>query len=135
MSVNRECGLYEWISVAHSSGSSHQPNNGEPTLLRDSAMSSRSLQKRKSLSLLRMWLSQQNACLACTKPWVQSSAPRELGMVVCTQNPSAQELEAGGSEVEVHSQLHNKFETSLDPMRPCLKTDENYEKCIRPESQ
>lgn len=39
--------------------------------------------------------------------------------------PSSEGLEAGGSEVQGHSQLHRKFEASLGYTRSCLKTKQN----------
>lgn len=49
-------------------------------------------------------------------------------MVTHACHPSNWEVEAGGSGVEGHPQLHNEFETSQGNVRPCLKTDRQQKK-------
>lgn len=43
-----------------------------------------------------------------------------------TCNPSVREVAAGGSEVQVQSQLHNESEATLGSMRPCQKNPFSY---------
>lgn len=50
----------------------------------------------------------------------------KLGMVVLTYNPSDRGMEAGGSEVQSRSLLHNK--ASLGYIRPCPKTPKQNSK-------
>jgi hypothetical protein len=37
----------------------------------------------------------KRVCLTCSQPWVASPAPHKLNLVVCTCNPSTEEIEAG----------------------------------------
>ena len=48
-------------------------------------------------------------------------------------NLSIWEVEAGRFEVQGHSELHRKFETSLGCMRPCLKRQGKAMPFCRPE--
>lgn len=52
--------------------------------------------------------------------WVPSPVPQKPGLVVHAYNPSAQEVKAGGSEVQDSPWLHSRFQASLDSTRPCL---------------
>ena len=55
-----------------------------------------------------MWLSWKDACLACTKPWVQSQ--HGISQVqIHIGNPSFWELRGGGSGVQGHPWLPTKF--------------------------
>lgn len=47
-------------------------------------------------------------CLAYAKPW-NPPAPCYLWVLANACNPSTGEVEAGGSEVGCHSQLHSEF--------------------------
>ena len=67
-----------------------------------------------------MQLDWQKACVRCTEPGIQPPAAPKLGLVTHAYNPSTQEMEAGGSEVQSPPQLHSKFEASLGYMRPRL---------------
>lgn len=46
-----------------------------------------------------MWLSWESACLACTKPWLESPAPHKLIVVEHACNLNTQEVDAEGAEV------------------------------------
>lgn len=43
-----------------------------------------------------------------------------------TCNPSVREVAAGGSEVQVQSQLHKESEATLGSMRPCQRKPLSY---------
>lgn len=58
--------------------------------------------KEKERHLLRMLLSGQRACPACTKPWGQSLAPCEADVVPQACSPGTPEIEVGGSDVQVY---------------------------------
>lgn len=60
-------------------------------------------------SLLRNWgvPCRQNTCLTCIKSWIQFLAPHTPGVMAYAWSPSIG-VEAGGSEVHSHPQLHSK---------------------------
>lgn len=49
---------------------------------------------------LQIWMSWWSACLTCMRPWVLLQRCRKPDTVVCSCNPSTQEVETGGSEVK-----------------------------------
>lgn len=49
----------------------------------------------------------------CQMPWVQSPPPHLTCVVALVCNASTRDIEAGGSEIPGHLQLHSKFKTSL----------------------
>lgn len=53
------------------------------------------------------------ACLLGMKLWVPSPALCKPGGMVHTRNPSTQEVQAGGWEVQGHSPLDTKFKARL----------------------
>lgn len=58
----------------------------------------------------------------------------KLGMAVRAYNPSTQEMEAEGPEIQSHPQLCNEFEASLKYMEPCplrAPTTEKREKLTK----
>lgn len=67
-------------------------------------------------------MTQQTECLFRTlSPGFNPKHGIKPGTVVHVCNPSPGEAEVGGSEVQSHPRLYNKFKTSLVFMRPCLK--------------
>lgn len=59
-------------------------------------------------------------CLAYMKPSVIFPALYKLDVIVHVCNLSTQKVEAGGSRVQGHFQLHSELEDSLGYLRPCL---------------
>ena len=59
--------------------------------------------------------------LACTRPTVSNPKLHKPGVMEHAWNPSTWSVEAGGSEVPVHPQLHSEFKTNLRYIEPCLK--------------
>lgn len=57
-----------------------------------------------------------------TKPWDQSAAPYEKGVMVQACNLSTWEGERGGSENQGQPWLQSKLEASLGYVNPCLRT-------------
>ena len=55
------------------------------------------------------------------KPWIDAQNQIKLGMVVDAHSPDTLNVEAGGSEVQGHSQLYSDFEARLSSMRHYLK--------------
>lgn len=45
-----------------------------------------------------------------------TKAPQKTGMMAHTYNPSPEEMEAGGSEVQGHPQLYSGFKVTRDPI-------------------
>lgn len=55
------------------------------------------------------------------KPGVQSPTPNKLGMVAHTCNPRIEAVEARGSRIQGHPQIHSKMNTSPRYRRPWFK--------------
>jgi len=53
-----------------------------------------------------------------TELWVLFPALHKPVMVMYTQNPSTQRVEAGGSEIHRHSNPHGEFEAIQGYMKP-----------------
>lgn len=70
---------------------------------------------------LKLSLSWQRAYLAGTKAWVWLPETHKPGMAVLAFNPSTWEMQAQGSEIHGHPQLHMGFKASLGFVKLCLR--------------
>lgn len=67
-------------------------------------------------------LAQESACLSSTRPWAQSSASHEEGLVIHTNaSHGSSEGKTGDSGAQHHSWLQGEFEISVEYMRPFQK--------------
>lgn len=71
-------------------------------------------------------LAQESACLSSTRPWAQSSALHEQGLVMHTNaNHGTSEGKTGDSGAQ-HSWLQGEFEISVEYMRPFQKHHDTH---------
>lgn len=75
------------------------------------------LESQSSQGVLR-WLS---ACPNVQRPWVPAPAPHKPNVVLHACDPSTQEVDTGGSEVQGHPEPYNKHKASVGYMTPCLE--------------
>lgn len=83
------------------------------------------------MQTLGIQLREYGVCLACCRAWVPTPLPQKPGVVALTHKPSTYQVEGGGSGVQGHPAILQKFQAILlHHTRLILSPKKKKKRCV-----